>query len=87
MSQYSRTTTENYTISSDTDLKGKAKELEDDIHGYAIRDPRYRLVEWTKGFKTYQPFDENKVIGYQLIIRKIRKSVTMSPMIRLMQEL
>ncbi len=66
MSQYSRTTTENYTISSDTDLKGKAKELEDDIHGYAIRDPRYRLVEWTKGFKTYQPFDENKVIGYQL---------------------
>lgn len=66
MSQYSRTTTENYTISTDTDLKGKAKELEDDIHGYAIRDPRYRLVEWTKGFKTYQPFDEGKVIGYQL---------------------
>lgn len=66
MSQYSRTTTENYTISSDTDLKGKAKELEEDIHGYAIRDPRYRLVEWTKGFKTYQPFDEAKVIGYQL---------------------
>lgn len=66
MSQYSRTTTENYTISTDTDLKGKAKELEQDIHGYAIRDPRYRLVEWTKGFKTYQPFDESKVIGYQL---------------------
>ncbi len=66
MSQYSRTTTENYTISTDTDLKGKAKELEKDIHGYAIRDPRYRLVEWTKGFKTYQPFDEGKVIGYQL---------------------
>lgn len=66
MSQYSRTTTENYTISTDTDLKGKAKELEEDIHGYAIRDPRYRLVEWTKGFKTYQPFDEAKVIGYQL---------------------
>lgn len=66
MSQYSRTTTEDYTISTDTDLKGKAKELENDIHGYAIRDPRYRLVEWTKGFKTYQPFDESKVIGYQL---------------------
>lgn len=66
MSQYSRTTTENYTISTDTDLKGKAKELEEDIMGYAIRDPRYRLVEWTKGFKTYMPFDEGKVISYQL---------------------
>ena len=66
LSQYSRTTTENYTISTDTDLKGKAKELEEDIMGYAIRDPRYRLVEWTKGFKTYMPFDEGKVISYQL---------------------
>ena len=66
MSQYSRTTTEDYTISTDTDLKGKADMLKEDIHGYAIRDPRYRLVEWTKGFKTYMPFDEDMVIGYQL---------------------
>lgn len=66
MSQYSRTTTEDYTISSDQDLKGKADYLENDIHGYAIRDPRYRLVEWTKGFKTYMPFDESKVLDYQL---------------------
>lgn len=66
MSQYSRTTTENYTISTDTDLFGKADELEEDIMGFAIRDPRYRLVEWTRGFKTYMPFEEDKVIGYQL---------------------
>lgn len=66
ISQFSRSTTENYTIYSDTDLKGKARELEDDIMGYAIRDKRYRLVEWTKGFKTYQPFDQSKVLAYEL---------------------
>ncbi len=66
VSQFSRSCTENYTISSDTDLKGKAKELEDDITGYALRDSRYRLVEWTKGFKTYMPFDESKVVAYEL---------------------
>ena len=47
-------------------LKGKAKELEEDITGYALRDSRYRLVEWTKGFKTYMPFDESKVVAYEL---------------------
>ncbi|WP_300301010.1 sulfatase [uncultured Muribaculum sp.] len=66
ISQFSRSCTENYTISTDTDLKGKAKELENDITGYALRDSRYRLVEWTKGFKTYMPFDESKVIAYEL---------------------
>lgn len=66
ISQFSRTTTENYTISSDTDLKGKAEELENDIMGYALRDKRYRLVEWTKGFKTYMPFDDSKVLAYEL---------------------
>ena len=34
--------------------------------GYALRDKRYRLVEWTKGFKTYMPFDEAKVLAYEL---------------------
>ncbi len=66
ISQFSRTCGENYTIATDTDLKGKAKELEEDIHGYALRDSRYRLVEWTKGFKTYQPFDQSKVLAYEL---------------------
>lgn len=66
MSQYSRTTTEDYTISTDTDLKGKAEYLEDDIMGYAIRDKRYRLVQWTKGFKTYEPFSPDKVIATEL---------------------
>lgn len=66
ISQFSRSCTENYTISTDTDLKGKAKELEEDITGYALRDSRYRLVEWTKGFKTYMPFDESKVVAYEL---------------------
>lgn len=66
MSQYSRTTTEDYTISSDTDLEGKAEYLENDIMGYAIRDKRYRLVQWTKGFKTYMPFDKSKVIACEL---------------------
>ena len=36
------------------------------ITGYALRDSRYRLVEWTKGFKTYMPFDESKVVAYEL---------------------
>jgi arylsulfatase A-like enzyme len=66
ISQFSRSTTENYTIYTDTNLKGKAKELENDIMGYAIRDSRYRLVEWTKGFKSYMPFDESKVLAYEL---------------------
>ncbi|MDE7407780.1 MAG: sulfatase [Muribaculaceae bacterium] len=67
ISQVSRTTTENYTIGSDTYLEGKAEELKEDIMGYAIRDPRYRLVEWTKGFKTYDPFnDDVEVLGYEL---------------------
>lgn len=66
INQFSRSTTENYTINSDTDLKGKADELADDIMGYALRDKRYRLVEWTKGFKTYMPFDEAKVLAYEL---------------------
>ncbi len=66
MSQYSRTTTEDYTIYSDTDLEGKADMLEEDIMGYALRDKRYRFVQWTKGFKTYLPFDKSKVIAYEL---------------------
>lgn len=66
MSQYSRTTTEDYTIYSDTDLEGKAEFLENDIMGYAIRDKRYRLVQWTKGFKTYDPFDPSKVLAVEL---------------------
>lgn len=66
MSQYSRTTTEDYTIYSDTDLEGKADMLEQDIMGYAIRDKRYRFVQWTKGFKTYMPFDKSKVIACEL---------------------
>ncbi len=66
VSQFSRSTTENYTIDFDTDLKGKATELEGDIMGYALRDSRWRLVEWTKGFKTYMPFDESKVLAYEL---------------------
>lgn len=66
MSQYSRTTTEDYTISTDTDLEGKAEYLENDIMGYAIRDKRYRLVQWTKGFKTYDPFDPSKVLAVEL---------------------
>lgn len=66
VSQFSRSTTENYTIYTDTDLKGKADELKDDITGYALRDDRYRLVEWTKGFKTFMPFDPDVVIGYEL---------------------
>lgn len=66
MSQYSRTTTEDYTINSDTDLKGKAEYLKDDIMGYAIRDKRYRLVQWTKGFKTYDQFSPDKVIAVEL---------------------
>ncbi len=66
ISQFSRTCTEDYTISSDTDLKGKADILKNDIMGYALRDKRYRLVEWTKGFKAYEPFDQSKVIAYEL---------------------
>lgn len=66
MSQYSRTTTEDYTINTDTDLEGKAEYLENDIMGYAIRDKRYRLVQWTKGFKTYEPFNPDKVIAVEL---------------------
>lgn len=66
MSQYSRTTTEDYTISTDTDLEGKAEYLENDIMGYAIRDKRYRLVQWTKGFKTYDKFDPARVIAVEL---------------------
>ena len=66
VSQFSRTTTETYTIGSDTDLKGKAKELEDDIMGYALRNDRYRLVEWTRGFKSYMPFSQDKVLAYEL---------------------
>lgn len=66
ISQFSRTCTEDYTINSDTDLRGKADELADDITGYAIRDRRYRLVQWTKGFKTYMPFDASKVIALEL---------------------
>lgn len=67
ISQVSRTSAEDYTISSDTDLEGKADWLKNDIMGYAIRDGRYRLVEWTKGFKTYQPFnDDVEIMGYEL---------------------
>lgn len=66
ISQFSRSSTENYTINSDTDLRGKGPELENDIMGFAIRDKRYRLVEWTKGFKTYMPFSEDKAIAYEL---------------------
>ena len=66
ISQFSRSTTENYTIYSDTDLRGEAREFEEDIMGYALRDSRYRLVEWTKGFKTYQPFDASCVLDYEL---------------------
>lgn len=68
ISQVSRTCAEDYTINSDTDLAGKAPQLADDIMGYAIRDKRYRLVEWTRGFKTYdRPFDTDvEVLGYEL---------------------
>lgn len=66
VSQYSRTTTEDYTISTDTDLADLGHTLADDITGYAIRDKRYRLVEYTKGFKTYDKFDPEKVIAYSL---------------------
>lgn len=67
ISQVSRSTAENYTISTDTDIEGKADYLADDIMGYSIRDNRYRLVEWTKGFKTYRPFDDSvEVLGYEL---------------------
>lgn len=65
-SQYSRTTTEDYTINTDTDLEGKAEYLAGDIMGYAVRDKRYRLVQWTKGFKTYDKFDPSKVIAVEL---------------------
>ncbi|MCM1349127.1 MAG: sulfatase [Firmicutes bacterium] len=66
ISQFSRSTTENYTIYSDTDLEDLASQLPEDITGYAIRDNRYRLVEWTKGFKTFVPFSSDMVIGYEL---------------------
>lgn len=66
VSQFSRTCAEDYTISTDTDLAGKADELKDDITGYSIRDKRYRLVQWTKGFKSYLPFDSSVVIDYEL---------------------
>lgn len=66
ISQFSRTSAEDYTISSDTDLKGKAEELKNDITGYSIRDKRYRLVQWTKGFKSYEPFDPSVVLDYEL---------------------
>lgn len=66
VSQVTRRYAEDYTISSDTDLQGKAEELKEDVMGYSLRDPRYRLVEWTKGFKTYQPFDESCVLDYEL---------------------
>lgn len=66
MSQYSRTTTEDYTINSDTDLEGKAPMLENDIMGYSMRDKRFRFTQWTKGFKTYDPFDESKVVACEL---------------------
>lgn len=68
ISQVSRTCCEDYTIRKDTDLAGKAEELKNDIMGYAIRDKRYRLVEWTRGFKTYdRPFDDSvEVLGYEL---------------------
>lgn len=66
MSQYSRSTTENYTIQTDEDLEGRGEMLKDDIMGYAIRDNRYRLVQWTKGFKTYDEFDPSKVLAVEL---------------------
>lgn len=66
ISQFSRTRCEDYTISTDENLEGKADELENDIHGYALRDSRYRLVEWTKGFKSYQKFDPSVVLAYEL---------------------
>ncbi len=67
MSQFSRTTAEDYTISTDTDIKGQGELLERDVMGYALRDNRYRLVEWVKGFKTYDPFDDNvEILGYEL---------------------
>lgn len=66
ISQVSRSCAENYTIWVDTELKGKATELESDIMGYSLRNPRYRLVEWTRGFKSYQPFDPSKVLDYEL---------------------
>lgn len=66
VSQFSRSCGENYTISSDTDLKDLAPQLADDITGYALRDKRYRLVEWTRGFKSFTPFDPSKVVAYEL---------------------
>ena len=66
ISQFSRTCAEDYTISSDTDLAGKADILKDDITGYALRDKRYRLVQWTKGFKSYETFDPKVVVDYEL---------------------
>lgn len=68
ISQVSRTCAEDYKISFDSDLAGKAEELKDDIMGYSIRTDRYRLVEWTKGFKTYdRAFDTDvEILGYEL---------------------
>lgn len=37
-----------------------------EVQGYAIRDSRYRYVEWVGDFKTYMPFDGHEVVGREL---------------------
>ena len=67
MSQYSRTTTEN-----SHDLKRHRPQRQGKRNSkttYTDMPSAIRVIVWLngqKGSKTYQPFDENKVIGYQL---------------------
>ncbi|MGC3946195.1 MAG: sulfatase [Chryseolinea sp.] len=38
----------------------------DNIMGYTIRTERYRYTEWIKDYKSYQPYDEAKVVAREL---------------------
>lgn len=37
-----------------------------DVMGYAIRDERYRYVEWLDGYRSTQPYDAARLVGREL---------------------